>query len=421
MADVINKYRDEAWDFAGANTKQYTHVFHNYPAMMIPQVAGKILDIYGKDASWLFDPYCGTGTSLVEASVRGISAIGTDINPLARLIAKVKTTPIDVGVIDEYISKFHSYIYEIKMGRNIDIAIPQFDNIHYWFKEETITWLTILKHFIETVKNADVRDFFLVAFSETVRDVSLTRKGEFKLYRMSEAKIERWNPDVAHVFMTKLVRNREGMREYLSLRSGNVRVYVYDFDTVYGIPYSSLPTDKVDIVVTSPPYGDSRTTVAYGQFSRLSNQWLGFEDKNNVDKRSMGGQRVKEYITFNIPLIDDIILSIWHRDKRRAYDVMAFYRDYQRSISNIARLVRPGGIVAYVVGNRTVKGINIPNDEITKVLFEDCGFEHVETIIRAIPSKRMPRKNSPSNIKGMTGATMNYEYIVVLRKIIDRT
>ena len=68
------------------------------------------------------------------------------------------------------------------------------------------------------------------------------------------------------------------------------------------------------------------------------------------------------------------------------------------------------------MGNRRVKGIEIPNDEITREFFEWNGFEHIKTIIREIPSKRMPRKTSPTNIAGITDTTMNYEYIVVLQK-----
>ncbi len=85
---LATKFRDETYDFRTADTKRYTHCFHSYPAMMIPQVAERILSEYGKDARLLFDPYCGTGTSLVEANLKGIESIGTDINPLARLIAK---------------------------------------------------------------------------------------------------------------------------------------------------------------------------------------------------------------------------------------------------------------------------------------------------------------------------------------------
>src|SRR5690606_36873408 len=73
-----NKKNDESWDFRKANTKEFTHCFHPYPAMMIPQVARRILDNYGSKSKVLFDPYCGTGTSLVEANIKGLNAIGTD-------------------------------------------------------------------------------------------------------------------------------------------------------------------------------------------------------------------------------------------------------------------------------------------------------------------------------------------------------
>jgi len=83
--------------YYNANTKEYTHCFHNYPAMMIPQIARKLIELYGKNAKLLFDPYCGTGTSLVEVNLAGLNAIGTDFNPIARLIASAKTTKISMN------------------------------------------------------------------------------------------------------------------------------------------------------------------------------------------------------------------------------------------------------------------------------------------------------------------------------------
>ena len=172
----------------------------------------------------------------------------------------------------------------------------------------------------------------------------------------------------------------------------------------------------MDIVITSPPYGDSRTTVAYGQFSRLSNQWLGLEKFNEVDRRSMGGIRKKEFKKFGFKPLDDVISQIAKIDKKRVYDVISFYIDYEKSIKNVSKVVKKRGIVAYVVGNRKVKGIEIPNDEITREFFERNGFKHIKTIIRKIPNKRMPRKTSPTNVAGITDTTMNYEYIVILQK-----
>ena len=414
---LTKKFRDETWDFRTADTKRYTHCFHPYPAMMIPQVAGRILDEFGKNSKLLFDPYCGTGTSLVEANLRGINAIGTDINPLARLIAKVKTTIIPLNKLDLYLKNFKDFIFSLRFTSiKNDIIIPRFKNIDYWFKKETQYWLALIKKYIDKIDDQDIKDFFKVAFSETVREVSLTRNSEFKLYRMTQNQIKKFNPDVLSIIIQKLMRNRQGMAEYVSIKKNNASSRIYDFNTVYTIPESILPQESVDIIVTSPPYGDSRTTVAYGQFSRLSNQWLGLEEFNNVDKRSMGGVRRKEFRKFNFEPLDRVLLEISEIDRKRVYDVVSFYSDYERSINNISKVVKVGGIVAYVVGNRRVKGIEIPNDEITREFFERNGFQHVKTIIREIPNKRMPKRNSPTNVAGITDSTMNYEYIVILRK-----
>jgi len=415
--DMMKKYRDERWDFQGANTKEYTHCFHPYPAMMIPQVTGKIIDKYGKGARLLFDPYCGSGTSLVEASIRGINSIGTDINPLARLLSKAKTTIIPIDELDKALKDFNEFVFSIRLGgKKLKPEIPQFKNIDYWFKKETQIMLAIVKEYIDSIESEEIKNFFRVAFSETVREVSLTRNGEFKLYRMTEKQISKFNPDVFSILLSKLLRNRDGMKEYIKLRKKDATAKIYDFNTVEGIPENILPPESADIIVTSPPYGDSRTTVAYGQFSRLSNQWLFKDYLNMIDKISMGGQTEKKMIRFDFQPLDQVIEKIARLDKKRVYDVVSFYADYEQSINNVSKVVKKGGIVAYVVGNRRVKGLEIPTDEITKEFFERNGFKHIETIMRAIPSKRMPKRNSPSNVTGVTDTTMNYEYIVVLKK-----
>ena len=69
-----------------------------------------------------------------------------------------------------------------------------------------------------------------------------------------------------------------------------------------------------------------------------------------------------------------------------------------------------------MVGNRNVRGVTVPTDLITRDFFESNGFRHLETIVRNIPNKRMPSKNSPSNIPGKKSETMKHEFIVVCRK-----
>ncbi len=386
---------------------------------MIPQIPAKLLEIFGSSAKKLFDPYCGTGTSLVEAQLRGIDAVGTDLNPLARLIAKVKTTPIPQQTLDSYLKDFFDFAFK---GRFADgaslIPIPVFPHIEFWFFPEVIRVLARLKEYIWDIDNKDVRDFFKVAFSETVRESSLTRNDEFKLFRMTEKQMNSFDPDVYGIMENKLSRNRKGMLAYLSALKNaphKASVSIKDFNTVEGIP-RKLFKSGFDFIITSPPYGDSRTTVAYGQYSRLSSQWLDFENANHVDKKLMGGQSNGHIPKFDCKPLDIAIKKISEVDNKRALEIASFYIDLENSIHNVSSLIQRSGYVCYVIGNRRVKGITLPTDQSIVSFFEREGFAHVDTFIRSIPNKRMPAKNSPTNEPGKLDTTMVNEYIVIMRK-----
>ncbi len=86
---------DYSWDFNGAKTKPYTHGFHTYPAMFIPQVARRLLLTYSKKGDTICDIFCGSGTALIESRLLSRNSYGIDLNPLAIFLAKVKTTPIN--------------------------------------------------------------------------------------------------------------------------------------------------------------------------------------------------------------------------------------------------------------------------------------------------------------------------------------
>jgi DNA modification methylase len=408
------KYSDYSWDFRQANTKTFTHCYHNYPAMMIPQVAERILEKYGANSHTLFDPYCGTGTSLVEANLKGINAIGTDLNPLARLIAKAKTTKINLQVLDLYLKDFSNYMFSFMFNFNhINVVIPEIKNIDYWFDKSVQERLAILKAFIDKIEDESVSNFFKIAFSETVRESSFTRNSEFKLFRMTPEQMQKFNPDVFGLMQYKLARNHKGLKAFLA-KNISADAQIYNFNTSEKIQH--LENDSIDIVLTSPPYGDSRTTVAYGQFSRLANEWLGVENANQIDNYLMGGKRPKEIYNFDSLALKESLEKIAKADEKRAKEVSSFYLDFQKSIENVAKIIKKGGYACYVVGNRKVKGEVLPTDEITKDFFERQGFIYLETIIRNIPNKRMPSKNSPSNVSGVKDETMSNEYIVVMQK-----
>lgn len=412
-----NKVIDESWDFRKANTKEFTHCFHPYPAMMIPQVARRIIHTYGSKAKVLFDPFCGTGTSLVEANLEGKNAIGTDINPLARLIATTKTTKIDIQLLDLVLKDFHDFYFSINFQTEKvkSIIIPEIRNIDFWFSKSIQKKLGVLLGYIENTNDISIRNFFKVAFSETVREVSHQKQREFKLVRRKDFE-ERTEPDVFGVMISKLSRNKHGLIDFEKTCKNGSQTFIHDFNTVENIPHNILKENSVDIIVTSPPYGDSRTTVAYGQYSRLANEWLGYSHANQIDNKLMGGEKRKHIHYFKSDVLNDVIYTIQKEDKERVRDVISFYEDYEKSINHVSTTLKKGGYACYVVGNRTVKGVNIPTDEITAQFFEENNFTHIETIVRNIPNKRMPSKNSPSNVVGATASTMKNEFIVVCQK-----
>lgn len=406
------KRYDSSWNYSEDTARPYTHPIHPYPAMMIPQVAGRLLALYSKPGSVVLDPFCGSGSVLLEAFIRGYNAYGIDINPLSLLISRVKTTPINPEILEEVLHKILENSMHITK-----VNIPMFQNIEYWFKPNVILELAKLKVSINDISDKQVKDFFKVVFSFTVRISSNTRNDEFKLYRIDEEKLKNFNPPVLEIFEEKAKRNIQCMQELWSnFKNSKTVVKVLNEDTRLK---TSIPDNKIDIVVTSPPYGDSKTTVAYGQFSRLSLQWLDFNSAINIDSNSLGGKLDTQslHLGYASPNLRECLNLIAKHDKKRAREVLAFYIDLHKCLSELSRVVKKGGFLCMVVGNRTVKGVQLPTDEIVADFGEMVGFRHVETIIRKIPNKRMPLKNSPTNQVGITGSTMTEEYIVILEKI----
>ncbi|MCI0531788.1 MAG: site-specific DNA-methyltransferase [candidate division Zixibacteria bacterium] len=407
---VSKKYHDPTWDFREHRTKYSVHGVHPYPAMMIPEVAKKLILKYSQPGNVILDPFCGSGTVLVESKLNGRNTVGTDINPLAVLLSKVKTSPINPTKLRKASLEVINGITYV--GTNEDP--PSFQNIEFWFKPKVIRDLTNISYHINQVSDVKIRKFLLVCFSLTVRLASNTRNGEFKLFRIPKEKLSKHNPDSLRIFREVLFKNISKMEEfYKSLSSSKVFVKVLQKDMRKPLPFAS---NYFDALITSPPYGDSRTTVAYGQFSRLSSQWLGFENANSIDKLSLGGKPANS-LHCELPShrLTESVSAIGKEDEERAKEVLSFYIDFYECLKEVNRLLKRKAIACFIVGNRMVKGYRIPTDEIFVELFEK-DFDHLETVVRNIPSKTMPLQNSPTNLKGVVSDTMHKENIVILRK-----
>ncbi len=397
---------NNSYDFKGESYSTRFPNLHKYPATMLPQIGIELFKELKINKNYLLDPYCGTGSSVLAGIASGFSEFhGFDINPLAILIAKAKYTKLNTKKLSEYRKNIEYAIYY----EEENILPPFVTNINFWFSNRIIKDLSIIRHSIlEEVDNKKYQLLFWLAFSETVRFVSYTRNSEFKLYRMTEEKRKLFNPDVFELYFKNLDKILTNYTEvYLSLLKKQ-KFYFYNREFI-------CQKNKYDAVLTSPPYGDSKTTVAYGQFSTLSNEWIGFPSARKIDSQLMGGKKAKNL--YNKGVLSSPIKKISNINYKRALEVSSFYIDLEKSIKEVSQSITNKGFSIYVVGNRTVKNITLPTDQFIAEQFEKNGFTHVLTYERLISSKTMPAQNSPTNVVGKKVNTMHTEYIIVCQKI----
>ncbi|MHA1652248.1 MAG: DNA methyltransferase, partial [Candidatus Helarchaeota archaeon] len=326
------KHKIDNWDFIKANTKYYTHGLHNYPARMIPQIAKRLLLLYSKKNDRILDPFMGSGTVILESTLNFRYSSGIDLNPLATLLTKVKVTPINPSSLKNIYNSLRKAITKISIADIVDY-IPKFPNIEFWFKKYVIQDLTKILYQIEeiTQKEPDIGDFLKVVFSNTVRLVSNTRNSEFKLYRMKEEKLKKFHPDVQAIFLSNLKNSIEMMRQYYTVCN---QKYVPKKEELHLCRTQDMPipSNSIDLLVTSPPYGDSRTTVAYGQFSRLSLEFLGYKNIRGLDNQLLGGNQKRKESELESPTLNEIIQLIDKKKPKRSKEIKNFFIDFNECL-----------------------------------------------------------------------------------------
>ena len=393
------------YDFKGQNYADGFPNLHRYPAAMLPQIGIKLFKELKINRRRLLDPYCGTGSSVLAGLASGFSEFyGFDINPLAVLIAKARYTKLDIKKLVQYKQHLQCAVYNEKKN----ILPPVITNIDFWFSKRAIKDLSVIRNtLLKKIKHKKYQPLFWLAFSETVRFVSYTRNSEFKLYRMPEKQRKLFQPHVFELYFKNL---NKILTAYEAVYWPLLKEQKFCFFK-RAFKYTK---NKYDAVLTSPPYGDSRTTVAYGQFAALSNEWIGFANARKIDSQLMGGQKAKAL--YNKGVLSAPIQKISTADPKRALEVSSFYIDLEKSIKEVSYALANKGFCIYIVGNRTVKNVALPTNQFIAEQFEKNGLKHILTYKRAISSKAMPAQNSPTNVVGKKAHTMHAEYIIICQK-----
>lgn len=397
--------------FKGERLRRGRHRLHPYPAMLHPLLVDSLIDQYAQDNDVIFDPFCGSGVTLLQSALKGHPAIGFDINPLALTIARAKTKHYDKARLwIEYKD------IEAKIATSADdenkIDVPTIKNIDYWYRDDVIRDLGRIRYILKN-ENYQCGDFFLALFAFIGRGQSLTRQGEFKRYRLKPADIDKRQNTVFAAFLS----HARAMIDVFA----NEPAPAADSHPMHANAEDVFPEGlEYDVVISSPPYGDSRTTVAYGQFSSFGLDWisgLGEVRKTaNIDSAGLGRQSELDTALRDFGILSELIESISRLDSKRAKEVLHFFNGYYKALRNTVERLRNGGTICLVVGNRRVKGIQVPLDQITAAFLDSMGMTFNTILARTIHNKVMPSRNSPINVRGITSETMSKEFIVIFNK-----
>ncbi len=272
MQEVESRGAD-FWTFCGRDGRSAAHALFHYPAMMVPQVTGTVLDLVQEafpTAKMILDPFVGSGTTLVEAMYRGMDFIGIDVNPLAGLLSLVKATPLANSQLKDAV-----YVLMTRLARDeFAECETRFPNQEKWFESSTTVHLARMARAIAQEPDIRIRRVFWVALARCVRHVCNSRLSTYKLHTVPKADIARRDHSSATaIFAQGLldITKQMSLHNTRLASAGTLRRGSYTGSTEIIVQDSNAVLDRrddleFDIVITSPPYGDNATTVPYGQY-----------------------------------------------------------------------------------------------------------------------------------------------------------
>ena len=392
-----------------------THLLHWYPAKMFYRIPYHILDALepSRDAIVL-DPFCGSGTVVLEAMLRGHQAIGIDVNPLARLISTAKTTCLNRSHVAHSLDKI---INQAKRYRSVpsEDQLPQF-----WFTDGPRRALHRLHRAIDATTTAKYRNFFLVTLASIVRRCSLADPTIAPPVKLSEERSDiagvRYRNnlsaakavDFSHT-MTKFIRaaqrNNARVHSLAGSNSSGVKVLAATAAT------TTLADQSIDLVITSPPYCGAQK---YVRSFQLELRLLGYSsaDVAELDRRTLGTERAVRIHPHDVCLpagTETLLGQVAARNSRRA----AMLRDYLGGLVHFAaelrRVLKPHGNAFVSFGTSRVAGIAVNLADIFVEIATAARFCHIATLEDEIPSRGLITKRHSS------AATIGEESVLWLK------
>lgn len=409
---------DEMGDISfRANKRLPIHSWFGYVAGYDAKFVRSVIEEYCDEPDddytpTVFDPYCGSGTTIVEAIDSGRDGIGTEINPFMTFVARAKTDwrtyPEDIAtrareflddVKPQVLSAFPNTTLDSFSGQGTveDVRIeakapvPDLANIENWYTDSVLEQLRILKGNIKQIDREGLRMLCLLAFASILVDVSNGGYDPSLGYRRdSDGNIIENQANVASAFEEKLTNVVDDVEEVVLDRDdpfGDALVMNSD-----GEEYPALEGGCADLLVTSPPYVNNMN---YIRQTRPHLYWLDYwadRSRRKFEDNMMGSywQIVRneevemEYPTETLRSVTD---EIRQQEPEReelggpgwARYVVRYFNDLGHGFEQQYRLLTQDSHAVYVVGNSVIKDVNVPAGKIiTEMIGEYFDFEVID-------------------------------------------
>ena len=366
--EVAAKLESVCWDFSDSQTSVGPHRIHPYPAKFIPQIPRALIELFHPgDESAVLDPFCGSGTTLVEAVRAGLPAVGVDLHPLATLIAKVKTTPLGCTLKGQAKGACDRALSAVEHGA---VTVPDIPRLDHWFQPDVQVALSALIGEIEGLQDRTAADALRVAVSSIIVRVSNQESDtRYAAIEKGLCQDDVWTAFLraANVISDALANTGAD----LFRDSPKVSIITRDITQVEPGQLGK----RVGLVVTSPPYPNA---YEYWLYHKYRMYWLGM-DPLAVRKAEIGAR--------------------CHYFKKKHQTEADFERQMGQCFGLLAKALEPGGCACFVVGRSVIHGRQINNEDLLERAARPHGFQKVGSIQRTIAANRKSFNLAHASIK----------------------
>lgn len=385
------------------STRYSAHGLHEYKGKFNPQIAKVLLNIFGvQEGQWVLDPFCGSGTSLVEAAHLGINGFGTDINPLAVYLANAKVLALSVPARQLEQASKQALAAIDKMRRRVVLKDARREYLESWFPSENLDDIEALRLALQEQQSDESRILLAIA-SNLLRDYSLQEPSDLRIRRRISPFPEKGYLVAYEEAVTAFVHKLAASQEVLGLISSQTKACLMDCRTSMASS-KEIVSAGFDAALTSPPYA---TALPYIDTQRLSLVWLDLLKPSEIlalEARLVGSREIRgsskaellsalEANNAELPANEAALCiklqnTLTEQDGFRRQAVprllYRYFADMADSFASVRKVMKPGAKYGLIIGgNHTVLGgqrfdINTPSHLAS--LAASRGWKHLETV-----------------------------------------